>query len=285
MDELKTNVLYFGDNLEILRKYIPDNSIDLIYLDPPFNSKATYNVLYKEPTGKPSQAQISAFEDTWQWGLESERSLQEIAASVDASAQVKEFMSVLPNFVGKKTPMRAYLTMMCIRLLELKRVLTDTGSVYLHCDPTASHYLKLLLDTIFGADNFRNEIIWRRTATHGKSKRYAPIHDTILLYSKTENYKWTYHKKPYMKRHVQEYFVEDAKGWHTNYYGNVLTGSGLRKGESGQPWKGFDPSAKGRHWAIPGALIEDIDEDFSKLTQHQKLDRLQAWGGLAFPAE
>jgi len=275
---MDTNVLYYGDNLEILGKYIPDSSIDLIYLDPPFNSNATYNVLYKEPSGKPSEAQISAFEDTWHWGLEPEHALLEIAASPIASAQVKEFMSVLPRFVGEKTPMRAYLTMMGVRLIELKRVLKDIGSLYLHCDPTASHYLKLLMDTIFGADNFKNEIIWRRTATHGKSKRYAPIHDTILLYSKTENYKWTYHKKPYMKQHVQEYFIEDAKGWHTNYYGNVLTGSGLRKGESGQPWESFDPSAKGRHWAIPGTLIEDIDEDFSKLTQHQKLDRLLELG-------
>src|SRR3989304_5919159 len=102
------NALYYGDNLEILRKHIPDNSVDLIYLDPPFNSKATYNVLYKEPTGKPSQAQIAAFEDSWQWGLESERALQEIATSAIASAEVKEFISVLPNFVGMKTPMRAY---------------------------------------------------------------------------------------------------------------------------------------------------------------------------------
>jgi site-specific DNA-methyltransferase (adenine-specific) len=132
---MDTNILYYGDNLEILRKYIPDDSIDLIYLDPPFNSKATYNVLYKEPTGAPSQAQISAFEDSWHWGLESERALQEIAASLIASAEVKEFMSVLPRLVGRRTDMAAYLTMMCIRLIELRRVLKDTGSIYLHCDP------------------------------------------------------------------------------------------------------------------------------------------------------
>ena len=156
------NVLYYGDNLDVLQKYLPDNSVDLVYLDPPFKSNASYNVLFKEPTGAPSQAQIAAFEDTWQWSLESERALQEIATSATASAEVKEFMSVLPNFVGKRTPMRAYLTMMCIRLIELKRVLKETGSLYLHCDPTASHYLKILMDTIFGANNFRNEIVWRR---------------------------------------------------------------------------------------------------------------------------
>ena len=156
---MDTNVLYYGDNLEILRKYIPDSSIDLIYLDPPFNSKATYNVLYKEQTGEMSQAQITAFEDTWHWGMESEKALQEIFESPTAPPAVKDFMSVMPKFLGKKTDMAAYLAMMCVRILELKRVLKDTGSIYLHCDSTASHYLKILMDAIFGPINFRNEII------------------------------------------------------------------------------------------------------------------------------
>jgi len=181
---MDTNVLYYGDNLEILRKYIPDSSVDLIYLDPPFNSKATYNVLFKEPTGAPSQAQISAFEDTWHWGLESERALKEIAASPIASAEVKEFMSVLPRLVGKRTDMAAYLTMMCIRLIELRRVLKDTGSIYLHCDPTASHYLKLLMDTIFGASNFKNEIVWCYTGPARAISTFPTKHDIIFRYSK-----------------------------------------------------------------------------------------------------
>ncbi len=277
MDELKTNVLYYGDNLFWLRDHdqFPNEFVDLIYLDPPFNSNADYNVIFNEPGGDQSQAQISAFDDTWHWDREaSAEALRDLGEHGGKPELVELIQWIAMRGDKASKSMAAYLSMMAVRLIELHRVLTPRGSLYLHCDPTASHYLKILLDTIFGVKNFRNEIIWRRTATHGKSKRNAPIHDTILLYSKTENYKWTYHKKPYMKRHVQEYFVEDAKGWHTNYYGNVLTGSGLRKGESGQPWKGFDPSAKGRHWAIPGALIEDIDEDFSKLTQHQKLDRL-----------
>jgi site-specific DNA-methyltransferase (adenine-specific) len=168
--------------------------------------------------------------------------------------------------------------MMTPRLLELHRVLKPTGSLYLHCDPAASHYLKLVLDAVFGPTNFRNEIVWRRTGTHGKARRYAPIHDTLLFYSKTDAYTWNFPKKPYMRRHVEEYFVQDERGWRTNYYGNVLTGSGLRKGESGKPWRGFDPSAKGRHWAIPGAILEELDEDLSGLTQHQKLDRLLEMG-------
>jgi len=260
MNTLKTNVLYYGDNLEILRKYIPDNSIDLIYLDPPFNSKATYNVLYKEPTGKLSQAQISAFEDTWQWGLESEHALQEIAASPDASAQVKEFMSVLPNFVGKKTPMRAYLTMMCIRLLELKRVLKKTGSLYLHCDPTASHYLKLLMDTIFGAANFRNEIIWKRTTSHGDWKQGARqlgrVHDSILFYAKGANNIWNTPFVPFSAEQIeQQYYRVDAEG---RRYRLVTPTAKKPGGDTSYEWKGVRPP-KGRYWAYTKEKMAEMD--------------------------
>ncbi len=174
--------------------------------------------------------------------------------------------------------MLAYMSMMAPRLVELCRVLKPTGSIYLHCDPTASHYLKILMDAIFDPRHLRNEIVWRRTGSHGKARRYAPIHDTLLFYTKTNVYKWNFPKRSYMKGHVEGYFVKDEKGWHTNYYGNVLTGSGLRNGESGKPWRGFDPSAKGRHWAIPGSLVEEIGEDLSHLTQHQKLGRLYELG-------
>lgn len=133
---MQTNVLYYGDNLDILRKHIPDNSIDLVYLDPPFNSKATYNVLFKEPTGEPSQAQITAFEDTWHWGDEAERTFQEIVDT--APANVVNMMTAFRKFIHAND-MMAYLVMMCIRLLELRRVLKDTGSIYLHCDVTAGH--------------------------------------------------------------------------------------------------------------------------------------------------
>jgi len=203
---MDVDTLYYGDNLEILRKYIPDGSVDLIYLDPPFNSNATYNVLFKEPSGASSQAQISAFEDTWQWGMESERALQEIASSPIVPEPTKELMSVLPNFVGHKTAMRAYLTMMSIRLVELRRVLKDTGSIYLHCDPTASHYLKLLLDTIFGPNNFRNEIIWKRMTPSGfKGKTsIGRGHDVILRYSKSDNFPYN----PIFVSYSEQYLAE-----------------------------------------------------------------------------
>jgi len=265
------NMLYYGDNLDILKDHIPDDSVDLIYLDPPFNSDATYNILFQEQSGEQSVAQITAFEDTWHWGLESEAAYTDVVTT--GPAGLSNLIQSMRQFLGQ-SDMMAYITMMSQRIVELHRVLKSTGSLYLHCDPTASHYLKLLLDSVFGPANFRNEIIWRRTGSHGKARRYAPIHDVILYYSKSNQYKWKFPKKPYMKGHVEEYFVEDGMGWHTNYYGNVLTGSGIRNGESGKPWKGFDPTAKGRHWAIPGVLLEDIDEDWSGLGQHEKLDRL-----------
>jgi len=179
------NVLYYGDNLEVLRNYIPDESVDLIYLDPPFNSKADYNVLFREPTGELSKAQITAFEDTWHWTEETEKTFHEIVQT--APGQVVDMLQAFRNFI-KRNDMMAYLTMMCARLLELKRVLKPTGSIYLHCDPNASHYLKVLMDTIFGHKNFRNEIVWCYTGG-GRSKRhFAKKHDIILFYTKTDQY-------------------------------------------------------------------------------------------------
>lgn len=173
---------------------------------------------------------------------------------------------------------QVYIDWMRDRARALHRVLRSTGSFYLHCDPHASHYLKVMLDEIFGPRNFRNEIVWRRTGAHGKTRRFGPIHDTILFYTKSDEYVWNSPKRPYMRGHVADYFVQDQKGWRTNYYGNVLTGSGRRGGLSGQPWRGIDPSSKSRHWAIPRALLDELDEDLSDLNQHEKLDRLYELG-------
>jgi len=270
------NSLYFGDNLAILREHVKDGSVDLIYLDPPFNSSATYNVLFKSPKGHASDAQIEAFEDTWHWGEQAEREFAEILQS--GNTDVSEMMQALRRFLGEND-MMAYLVMMANRLLELRRVLKARGSLYLHCDPTASHYLKIVLDGIFGFENFRSEIIWRRTGSHNKAERWAPVHDTILFYTKCDAFVWNHPKRPYMMGHVREHFVADGSGgYRTNYYGNVLTGSGRRGGESGQPWRGFDPTAKNRHWAIPGAIWDEAGVDPSGLTQHQKLDLLYEKG-------
>jgi adenine specific DNA methylase Mod len=153
-----TNKLYYGDNLVILREHVADESVDLVYLDPPFNSNATYNVLFKAPTGEASQAQIEAFGDTWHWNEAAERAFDEVMTSGNTDAS--EMLRAMRGFL-KENDMMAYLAMMAVRLLELHRVLKPTGSLYLHCDPTASHYLKVLLDAVFGKESFTNEIIWR----------------------------------------------------------------------------------------------------------------------------
>jgi site-specific DNA-methyltransferase (adenine-specific) len=179
------NALYYGDNLQILRERIESESIDLVYLDPPFNSQASYNVLFKAPTGEQSQAQIEAFEDTWHWNNHAEIAFDEVMRS--GNTDVAEMLRAMRSFL-KENDMMAYLTMMSVRLLELHRVLKPTGSLYLHCDPTASHYLKILLDAIFSADNFRNEVVWKRTRAHNDAKltRFGSVHDIIFFYSKSK---------------------------------------------------------------------------------------------------
>ena len=157
------NALFYGDNLQVLRDHIPDESVDLVYLDPPFNSNASYNVLFREKSGEESPAQIKAFTDTWEWTLETERTFeQDIIEHSGTPPTVKEMIAAFRQFIGRNA-MMAYLVMMTPRLVELRRVLKPTGSLYLHCDPTGSHYLKLLLDTVFGVSNFRTEIAWKRT--------------------------------------------------------------------------------------------------------------------------
>ena len=185
------NTLYYGDNLSILRSYIASASVDLVYLDPPFNSNRTYNVLFKDEGGQDSEAQIAAFEDTWHWNHAAEETYTELATH--GTTAVSALITTLRGLLGT-SQMMAYLVMMTARLVELHRVLKPTGSLYLHCDPTASHYLRILLDTIFDPSNFLNQIVWRRSDTHNDAKRQFPaISDHILVYSKTRNY--TFYKQ------------------------------------------------------------------------------------------
>ena len=183
------NTLFYGDNLPIMREHLPDESIDLVYLDPPFNSSRTYNVLFKQESGKDSEAQIAAFEDTWHWDRAAAATYQELGTQ--APAHVSQMIGALHSFLGT-SQMMAYLVMMAARLLELHRVLKPTGSLYLHCDPTASHYLRVVLDTVFGVENFRNHIVWRRSDTHNDATYQFPyVSDHILFYSKSRNYTFT----------------------------------------------------------------------------------------------
>ena len=250
------NALYYGDNLDILRRYIADESVDLVYLDPPFNSNATYNVLFRERTGEESPAQIRAFTDTWEWTQEAERTYeQDIILHSGTPTAVKDMIAAFRQFIGQNA-MMAYLVMMTPRLVELRRVLKPTGSLYLHCDPTASHYLKIVLDTVFGNKNFKNEVVWRRTGSHNQSRKYGPIHDILFFYSLGDAYLFNTQFRPVAKGHVEGYFnKEDERG---HYWTNSLTGAGTRNGKSGQPWKAFDPTTRRRHWAVPGELIRSL---------------------------
>ena len=197
------NTLFYGDNLAILREHIADESVDLVYLDPPFNSNANYNVLFRAPDGHQSQAQIEAFGDTWHWNEPAECAFDEVMQSGNSDAA--EMLRAMRSFL-KENDMMAYLTMMAVRLIELHRVVKPTGSLYLHCDPTASHYLKILLDAVFGPLNYRNEIIWKRSNPKSHiSVNFPNCTDTILRFSKGS--KATYHQ-PY-EEHDPEY-VESA---------------------------------------------------------------------------
>jgi len=201
------NTLYYGDNLEVLRLYVKDESVDLVYLDPPFKSNQNYNVLFAEKNGTRSTAQIKAFKDTWQWDQEAASAYREV---VEAGGRVSEAMQGFRKLLGDND-MLAYLSMMAPRLVELRRVLKPTGSIYLHCDPTASAYLRLLMDAVFGLRNFRNEITWKRAHTvKGNvgqgSKFFGRNTDTIFFYSKTEQYVFVPAFKEYSKRYVDQFF-------------------------------------------------------------------------------
>jgi site-specific DNA-methyltransferase (adenine-specific) len=180
------NQLFYGDNLYYLRELDRD-SVDLIYLDPPFNSKANYNLLYRTPQGDAVQAQTTAFRDTWRWDTPAARAFDDVVAS---GSQAAPIMMALKGHLGESDLM-AYLAMMAVRLIEMRRILKPTGSLYLHCDPTASHYLKLMLDGIFGFERFQNEIIWKRTTTHSDSKTWSRVADTILFFTKGKEFTWT----------------------------------------------------------------------------------------------
>ncbi len=225
-----TNTLYYGDNLEILRQYVPDESVDLVYLDPPFNSNATYNVLFRERTGEESPAQIKAFTDTWEWTRESERMFeQEIIGNPSASPKVKEMIGAFLNFIGRNA-MMAYLVMMTPRLVELHRVLRPTGSIYLHCDPTAGHYLKVLMDSIFGPEQFRTEITWKRTSAHSDTKQgrqqHGRVHDLLLFYSKTASWTWNPIYTTYDQDYINQFYRYREPETGRRYRLGDLTGPG-----------------------------------------------------------
>ncbi len=215
-----SGTLYFGDNLDVLREHVRNESVDLIYLDPPFNSSASYNVLFKAPDGKGSQSQITAFEDTWHWSDASELAFDEVMRS--GRSDVADVLRAMRQFLNEND-MMAYLAMMAVRLIELHRTLRIGGSLYLHCDPVASHYLKLLLDAIFGAERFQSEVIWKRTSAHANATQsFGAIHDVILFYAKGKRFTWNQMYVGYSKEYIVEHFV------HKDPNGRLFRRSDLR---------------------------------------------------------
>ena len=272
------NILYYGDNLEVLRKYFPDESVDLIYLDPPFNSKSDYNILFKERSGTDSVAQIQAFSDFWQY----DKNADKIYLEIQEDPKLTEMIQFLHAHLGKND-MMAYLVMMTIRLRELHRVLKTSGSLYLHCDPTASHYLKIVSDKIFGTKNFRNEIVWKRTFAHGSANKWGDVHDIILFYSKSDNYKWTKPTQPLEDNYIKsKYRYEDKRG---RYRLVILTGPGTTDGASGKEWHGYDPTSSGRHWSVPRKAIATLKSEGIEIPEdlHKQLDLLYKYGYIRFP--
>ncbi len=253
------NRLLFGDNLKWLRdtRIFPDDSVDLVYLDPPFNSNADYNVLFREASGEASQAQFHAFTDTWNWA-DAAQTFSEFVDDCPNTAVV-EMMDALHDFL-RNSPMMAYLAMMAPRLVELHRVLKPTGSLYLHCDPTASRYLGILLDGIFGQQNFQNEIVWKRTSARSDSHRWNHIHDTILFFTKSEKFTWTTQYTPYDEAYTSKFYQHVEPKTGRRYASDNLTAAGTREGSSGKTWHGINVKRKGIHWKYTIEGLEELDK-------------------------
>lgn len=228
------NQLYYGDNLDVLRKHIPDESVDLIYLDPPFNSQRAYNIIFQDKKGKQPVSQIEAFEDTWRWTPLTTQAFDEVMANPSAPHPLKQMLTAFKAFMGPSDLM-AYLTMMAIRLVELHRVLKKTGSLYLHCDATASHYLKMLLDNIFGLQNYRNEIHWKRTLGHHLSTRsFDKMIDSIFFYTKNEGHVFHPQFKSVAEKKILDKFpyVEPETGRKFTHEKLEKTSNAYSKGET-----------------------------------------------------
>jgi DNA modification methylase len=265
------NVLYYGDNLDVLRRHLKDEAIDLIYLDPPFKSDQDYNILFAERNGSKAAAQIKAFDDTWHWDKVSASSYEEVVET--GTQQVAQAMRAFRTFLGEND-MMAYLAMMAPRLVEMHGVLKPTGSIYLHCDTAASHYLKMLMDAVFGPNNFRNEISWQRSQTRSSISRiFKRAHDIILFYSKTGDYRFDLQYKDLSEASLKQYTKKDKRGFYRLV---PVVVSGRRKGDTGKIWRGIDPNPRGKsgsHWLTVPAKLENYEKQ-GLLVWPKKIDGL-----------
>jgi len=249
------NTLYYGDNLKVLREYIKDETVDLIYLDPPFNSSRNYNVLFKDESGKDSEAQITAFEDTWHWTEAAKETFDDLV--INGAEAVSKAILALFNLIGTNQ-MAAYLVMMTARLVELHRVLKPTGSLYLHCDPTASHYLKVVLDAVFGPENFRNEIVWERTSSHNDSRKWAAVHDVIFYYARSKAALWNPVYTAHSEDYVQAFYTHhDERGVYRLDHVIRSASMGPRPNLT-YAYKGYTPDWG---WRVLRKKLEALDAD------------------------
>ncbi len=242
--------LYYGDNLDILRRYLKDETVDLVYLDPPFNSAQSYNAFFHEKDGTDAASQIRAFEDTWHWDIETRKAYD---ALTEQPGKVSDVMQAFYTFLGG-SDMMAYLTMMAPRLVELRRVLKSTGSLYLHCDPTASHYLKLLCDAVFGGPNFRNEVVWERTTGRKSVKQFGRVHDVILFYTKTQHATWAEITLPQTEETVRGH---DLMGDDWGVF-RVSDLSGAGQGPARKIGGKLIKPPPGRHWQFDQKGIDEL---------------------------
>jgi site-specific DNA-methyltransferase (adenine-specific) len=255
-DRKARSSLWYGDNLTWLRDRdaFPSESVDLVYLDPPFNSDRVYNVIFHSPGGAEAAAQIQAFDDTWTWSDETSAALREFCRT--GPPTVAALISALHAALGE-TNMTAYLVMMGLRLVELHRVMKRTASLYLHCDPTASHYLKITLDAVFGPRNFRNEIIWKRTSSHNDAKRFADVHDTILYYAKSPDAVWNPQSLPHNEKYVQSHYARtDAAGRRYRLDNIIRSASMGSRPNLAYEYKGYAPQWG---WRVKRDKLEALD--------------------------
>ena len=281
------NRLYYGDCLTVMAEW-PSNCVDLIYLDPPFNSDRQYNAIYKDETGRPLPDQIDAFCDMWELDPERERAIRTMPVLMRENGiddSIAEFWRLWMRALRDTQPkLLAYLSYMAERLLIMRRILKPTGSLYLHCDPTASHYIKALLDSIFGHANFRSEVIWQRTSAHGGAKRWGPIHDTLLFYTRSDHYTWNRTYQAYDPHYISEFYRFSDE--HGTYRIGDLTGPGIRQGDSGQPWRGVNPTDVGRHWAVPARGLPthfDFPDGYDQMSVQERLAALDVAGLIYWP--
>jgi len=268
---MTANRLYYGDNLDVLRRHVEDESVDLVYLDPPFNSNASYNVLFAERDGTQAASQIKAFEDTWKWDEGAARAYEEV---VEQGGPVSQVMQAFRTFLGD-SDMIAYLAMMAPRLVELRRVLKPTGTIYLHCDPTASHYLKLLLDAIFGPRRFMNEVCWKRSSAHSDTKqgmrRYGKIRDLLLVYTKSDDYTWTAKYTPYTTEYLESEYRHVAPGGR--HFKEADVTAAKPGGDTEYDWPVRRRTVSGARWEA------DLDEEYQKPRAGWEYKRVRPYEG------